>query len=212
MLGIVLLALAAVIGLGFGVFAIAKGVANEGTVNVQDSLGTVSTQVFLDFDQKVITGTQASAAIKTFEGKPYSVLISTKALAGGQKIASVADRPTGSGAYIFDDNQGNRYINYNAVLATASNGTLPSQINGGSTLSSASSTPSSAILQMKNGTLISSFGFALKSTDGTIVFDNAIGGLSKSGNAEFIPNNTKFQANLVKDASGAIMGIALKQI
>ena len=30
MLGIVLIALAAVIGLGFGVFSIAKGVANEG--------------------------------------------------------------------------------------------------------------------------------------------------------------------------------------
>ena len=49
MLGIVLIALAAVIGLGFGVFSIAKGVANEGTVNVQDNLGTVS-----EYEQKLI--------------------------------------------------------------------------------------------------------------------------------------------------------------
>ena len=42
MLGIVLIALAAVIGLGFGVFSIAKGVANEGTVGVQDNLNVVS--------------------------------------------------------------------------------------------------------------------------------------------------------------------------
>ncbi len=42
MLGIVLIALAAVIGLGFGVFAIAKGTANEGTTNMQDTLNAVS--------------------------------------------------------------------------------------------------------------------------------------------------------------------------
>ena len=36
MLGIVLIALAAIIGIGFGVFAIAKGVANNGVTNVQE--------------------------------------------------------------------------------------------------------------------------------------------------------------------------------
>ena len=38
MLGIVLIALAAIIGLGFGVFAIAKGTANEGVTQVQENL------------------------------------------------------------------------------------------------------------------------------------------------------------------------------
>ena len=45
-INIVLAACAAVIGLGFGVFSIAKGVANEGTVNVQDNLAVVSDSSF----------------------------------------------------------------------------------------------------------------------------------------------------------------------
>lgn len=221
MLGIVLLALAAVIGLGFGVFAIAKGVANEGTVNVQDSLGTVSTQVFLDFDQKIITGTQAVSAIKTFEGKPYAVLISTKALMGNQPIASATDRPAASPAYIVADGTGTsslKYVNYNAVLSSNASGAKPATVAGGGTVQTV--TPASgSTLTLQNGTFIAPFGFALTTANaatgeagGGIVFDQAIGGIYKSGNAEFLPSGTKFRANLIKDKSGAIMGIVLSQI
>ena len=208
MLGIVLLALAAVIGLGFGVFAIAKGVANEGTVNVQDSLSTVSTQVFLDYDQKVITGTQAFAAIRTFEGKPYAVLIATKAFMGNQTIATPADHPS---AYIVQDStaNGTSYINYNAVLGTDAAGTAPSTIAGGTNKTGAA-VSASARLKLENGIFIAPHGFALKS--GEILYDNYTGGLSKSGNAEFIPSNTKFKANILKDQSGAILGVVLSQI
>lgn len=77
MLGIVLIALAAVIGLGFGVFAIAKGVANEGVVNVQDNLGAVSDSAYTDYDNKIVTGTQVKAAYNSFKGKPVAILINT---------------------------------------------------------------------------------------------------------------------------------------
>lgn len=208
MLGIVLLALAAVIGLGFGVFAIAKGVANEGTVNVQDSLSTVSTQVFMDYDQKVITGTQVHSAIRTFEGKPYAVLISTKALMGNQSIATVADHPS---AYIMQDSttQATSYINYNAILGVDAAGTSPSTILGGTNKTGAGVSTASRI-KLENGVFIAPHGFALKS--GEVLYDNYTGGMSKSGNAEFVPTNTKFHANLLKDQSGAILGVVLSQL
>ena len=69
MLGIVLIALAAVIGLGFGVFAIAKGVANEGVVNVQDNLGAVSDSAYTDYDNKIVTGTQVKQHITVLKVK-----------------------------------------------------------------------------------------------------------------------------------------------
>lgn len=205
MLGIVLLALAAVIGLGFGVFAIAKGVANEGTVNVQDSLSTVSSQVFLDYDQKIITGTQAVSALKNFEGKSYAVMIQTKALAGGQSIASAADHPT---AYVFSDNQSRKFLNYNAVLGKDAAGTATSSIAGGTNVSAGTGT--AATLTMENGTYKAPFGFALK--NGEVLYDNSTAGIYKSGNAEYIPSNTKFQANVIKDGSGAYVGIVLRQL
>lgn len=208
MLGIVLLALAAVIGLGFAIFAIAKGVANEGTVNVQDSLGAVSTQVFLDYDQKVVTGTQAASAIKTFEGKPYAVLINTKAMAAKQKIASQSDRPKGQEAYFISDGK-YAYLNYNALLAVDSSGN-PSKtvVSGGNAAPSPSGTGE---ITLKNGAFVADYGFAVDN-NGDVLYDKATGGVFKSGNAEYIPSNTKFQANLLKDKSGAIMGVVLRQL
>jgi hypothetical protein len=204
MLGIVLLALAAVIGLGFGVFAIAKGVANEGTVNVQDSLSTVSSQVFLDYDQKIITGTQAISAMKNFEGKPYAVLISTKALMQDQLIAPAVDHPK---AYLTGD-ANTTFIAYNAVLAANPDGGAPVSITGGTKRQSLGL--ATTYISLINGTYVAPFGFTL--LDGNVVYDNNTGGMYKSGNAEFVPTSTKFQANVIKDKSGAYVGIALRQM
>lgn len=206
MLGIVLLALAAVIGLGFGIFAIAKGVANEGTVGVQDSLGSVSQQVFLDYDQKIITGTQAVSALKTFEGKPYSVLISTNAIKGNQKVAGAADRPDG---IHFSTDGKTVYVNYNTVLASDSGGESITTTVPSAGLAAPSSV-TKPIVTLKNGAYTAANGFALD--NGEVKFDKATGGIFKSGNAEYIPSSTKFQANLLKDKSGANIGIVLKQI
>lgn len=211
MLGIVLLALAAVIGLGFGVFAIAKGIANEGTVNVQDSLGTVSSQVFLDYDQKIVTGTQALSGLKTFEGKPYAVLIATKAIQGatGAKVS-----PTHK-AYAVQETAGKpKFINYNAVIAMAPGGgdwtgvsKVDGTVSGGASISD---TLAQDLITMTNGSYIIQNGFA--SVGGNIVLDKETGGLFKSGNGEYIATSAKYQANLIKDASGNIVGIALEQI
>ena len=79
MLGIVLIALAAVIGLGFGVFSIAKGVANEGTVGVQDNLAGVQDSAFEDYNDKIVTGTMVKSALQSFQGKSVAILINTTA-------------------------------------------------------------------------------------------------------------------------------------
>lgn len=208
MLGIVLLALAAVIALGFGVFAITKGVANEGTVGVQDSLGTVSSQVFLDYDQKVVTGTQAISGLKTFEGKPYAVLFGTTAM----KSASAKIAPDhkaypistatarGTGVPVF--------LNYNAVIAGGAGGALPSTrttgASGGDTVTTLNN-----LIKFENGSYFIENGLA--STNGNIVFDKEIGGIYKQGNAEYVATSAKYKANLVKDRSDNIVGIALEQ-
>ena len=79
MLGIVLIALAVIIALGFGIFAIAKGTANEGVTKVQTNLANVQASEFTDYDQTVVTGTQAKSSISNFEGKPVAILIATSA-------------------------------------------------------------------------------------------------------------------------------------
>ena len=78
-LGIVLIALAVLIGLGFGIFQISKSVANDGVGDVQSELDSVSQSTFTTYDQTTITGTMASSAVSDFEGESVAVLVSTQA-------------------------------------------------------------------------------------------------------------------------------------
>ncbi len=86
-LGIVLIALAVLIGLGFGIFQISKGTANTGVNNVQSELDSVSQSQFTTYDQTTITGTMARSAVTDFEGENTAVLIATQAWVNVQENA-----------------------------------------------------------------------------------------------------------------------------
>lgn len=70
-------------GLGVGASLIKEGLSNEGVVNVQDNIGTVSESMFTDYDQKIVTGTQVVSAYKKFQGKAVAILINTQAMTKG---------------------------------------------------------------------------------------------------------------------------------
>ena len=201
MLGIVLIALAAVIGLGFGVFAIAKGVANEGVVNVQDNLGAVSESAFTDFDQKIVTGTQVMSAYKQFQGKAVAILINTQAMTKG--VSSYKEHEN---IYMFEIGVKN-YVNYNAILSPDAEGNLPDAAKGGDALDETGSSG----LNLKDGIVSTENGFSID-TNGKVIFDTAIGGFTKAGNSEYISSSAKFDANLIKDLSGQIVGVAFSQL
>ena len=185
MLGIVLIALAVIIALGFTVFSIAKGTANEGVTKVQTQLINVQASEFTDFDQTVITGTQVKSAISNFEGKPVAILIQTAALVNVTGGAGEYDdylRET-------DEAEAKEYINYNAILAE---GSAPHLI-------------------ASNGKYLAEEGFEVLA-NGNIVFFNAIANINKSGMREYVNPGSKFNANLVIDPSGTTIGIVFKQI
>lgn len=77
-LGIVLIALAVLIGLGFGIFQISKGTANSGVNDVQKELDNVSKSTYSSYDQTIITGTSLKSAMSSFSGSPVAILISTQ--------------------------------------------------------------------------------------------------------------------------------------
>ena len=211
MLGIVLIALAAVIGLGFGVFSIAKGVANEGTVGVQDNLNAVSDSAFEDYNDKIVTGTMVKSAVQNFAGKSVAILINTNAmdkdvktyaqhktlavwdLAKGGAMAPAATQGTqnkGLGA-VTDDAVGlGHFVNYNALLDQASG---------------------SKKMQLTDGVYVTDCAFALDTTTGKVLYDNTVGGFSRTGNCEYLSPSAKFTANLIKDTSGTAIGIVFEQ-
>lgn len=225
MLGIVLIALAAVIGLGFGVFSIAKGVANEGTTNVQDNLGTVSESSFEDYNDKIVTGTMVKSAVTTFQGKSVGILINTtamdkevkpyanhetirvyKVLEAGESTMEV-EEVSGSATKIGDIEtlKGNShyYINYGALfsggLDAESNG-VGDDIGGDGTIA------------LKDGVYnAKQLAFAVDPANGKVLRDDSVGGFGRTGNCEYLAPTAKFTANLIKDEAGTTIGIVFTQ-
>lgn len=222
MLGIVLIALAAVIGLGFGVFSIAKGVANEGTVGVQDNLGSVSDSAYDDYNDKIVTGTMVKSAITNFKGKSCAILVNTTAmdnkvvtytahekcnfmlLKNGAIDATYGITQLAGGAAQTKkaDKGEHYYINYNALFGT-------------STIADGAITKiektDGCTLALKDGVYnASGMPYALDGT-GKVAFDYSVGGQSRTGNCEYLNATAKFDANLIKDETGTTIGIVFTQ-
>lgn len=225
MLGIVLIALAAVIGLGFGVFSIAKGVANEGTVNVQDNLGTVSESSFEDYNDKIVTGTMVKSAVTNFSGKSVGILINTTAMdkqvkpyashqslqvyslkESGKTTITKATQILGEDEYLgnIPTDGTHYYVNYNALFgSTAETEDGVTEVTWGREGGS---------LELKDGIYqADGVGFAVDKLSGKVQFDNSVGGFSRTGNCECLSSTAKFDANLIKDTSGTTIGIAFTQ-
>jgi len=214
-LGVVLIALGVLIAIGFGVFAIARETANEGVTGVQENLNVVSQSAFTDYDQKVVTGTQVVSAYNNFSGKPYAILIATQAT---QKVADpVGDKPNLSGgsgvaaAYgdggpqcaVYTNSEGKAvvFINYNALLT-----------NDEATGAGGVQTPGKLALKYVDNSFRTTKQSFATSSDGQILFNNTTSNISKSGMMEYVPSGGRFQANLIKDDSGTILGIAFEQL
>lgn len=232
-LGIVLIALAAIIGLGFGVFSIAKGTANEGVTSVQENLNAVGDSAFSDYDQRIVTGSQVLSAYRNFAGKNYCILIATQAIkdsVNGDTDSSHID-PTAAGiaaAYgaswnppaVISFGYENDAINDTVKTTKKSDGTTDVAlmfVNYNALLTDAkagkvgqNATATKASIGFDSTCYRATNGF--RTTNGAVEFNNTSVNLSKSGMAEYIPTGARFQSYLVKDASGTIMGIAFEQI
>lgn len=190
-LGIVLLILAAVIVIGFGIFAIAKSTANEGVVGVQDALGAMSESAYNDYDQKTVSGTQVLSAYNTMNGKPVAVIVKTC--------------------------KGN-WVNYNALVAPFASGTAVSQIAApfsGITKDATSKQYSSSVSFFDKTSASVETNLVLSSdpdiSKRVVLYNNVTTDMQKSGNSNYVTGTAKFSAYLVKDPGDTIVGIVFIQ-
>lgn len=210
MLGVMLLTLAAVISIGFGIFEIAQGIASKGVSSVQTSLNTVSNGAFDPYNQQVVTGTQVLDAFKTFAGEPVALLVDTLALSNGQPTAPSTEHTNPAGVYFvsLDNGTSANYIDYNAILASDPAGAPATNVAAGISDTSVVGSP---VLDQQNGYWQVLDGFATTS-GGTVLTDDDFGGLYQTGSAEYIDPNSKFNATLLKSTSGNFVGISFQQI
>lgn len=225
MLGIVLIALAAIIGLGFGVFSIAKNTANEGVTGVQENLGAVGNAAFTDYDQKIVTGTQVNSAYNNFQGKPYAILIATQATKDKSATtgASTGNILQGAGIDAAYTNSGNYVPLVFAYKDSSLGGVFDSKTSNGTNIQLTSFNYNALLKHTLAGTTSSSSKIyfdgncwratqGFEAVSGKIIINGITGNIAKSGMMEYVPSGARFQAYLIKDQSGTIMGVAFEQL
>lgn len=197
-IGVVLIALATVIMLVFGVFSIAKGVANEGTVQNQDAVANFVNSAMDDYNDKVVLGREVLSLLEK-KGE-LSIFVSTNRMKVGKPVSQNKDLNV-------QFCNGRPYVNYGTLMSLAHTDSETLQTIPANT----------AVSQLEDtflleGGLIYTEGYYCLTVEGMLVQNNDIGNCRKQGTIEYIENSSKFEANLIKDISGAVIGVLFTQV
>lgn len=230
MLGIVLIALAAIIGIGFGIFAVSKNTANSGASNLQDSINRVNESFFDDYNQKRVTGAQVKMCLQQLQGKPYAIIVHTLQ-SEGNRITTTAhtqvlkwmnpgdsynsaqlvknallsvDGITRAGYYRSDSG---KYWWANAKLGIA-NGFNTTSNGGQATLNSSLSATNHLVYEND----VYKTNYTFWSVKGNVQYDTDFTSFNTVGDSCYIANNSKFKANLMYNLSNNIVGIVFVQL
>ena len=189
--GVVLLALAVLIGVGFGVFSIARNTANDGVVGVQDALGAMNESVFNDYDQRTMSGTQVVSAYNTFNNKPIAIIVKT---CRGE------------------------WVNYNALITpfSATNNRQLAAPFRDVTLEAASRQYNVTTSYFDRTTAGLEVAYIMSDGGGdvsrrVVLFNNVNADMTRNGNQNFVSPTARFSSFLIRDAGGDTIGIVFVQ-
>ena len=94
---IAIIAVVALMALGFAVFTISKRMANNSQNDLVNQLSDISQSLYTDLDQQIITGARLKQVVKQAATTDCAILINTLALSGATvNIGSVKDALPGS--------------------------------------------------------------------------------------------------------------------
>ena len=203
-LGTALFAFGFVLVIGLGIFTVGKKVTNDGAEKVQNQLQVIQQTEFEDYDQKVVLGTKVKSAYTTFAGKEYAILVTTSTM--------LAKEEGGIGLPI---NHANWDDIKKSVLIAQGGNQMTQEINGEDKdvwCLNYNAVLDDDSVYNENGDYIAPNGLKADDTTGNVLYFNTVANMSKQGTAEYVPSGAKYQANLIKDASGNVIGIVFIQL
>ena len=177
-IGIGLVILCFLIAIVLSLLTVVKNITNSGANQLESGLGQMMSTTYDDYDQKLVTGTKVTSAIKLFSSEAVGIVVITG------KCAS--DGPKGGYCY------GAQLSGYTSE--TTADG-----------VSFKCDTLANAL--KKNGT--DTYFTAVQASPLTYCTNTKP--ISKSGGAQFVRDNGKFLAELIKDDTGTIIGICFTQ-
>ncbi len=215
--GITVILVAALVATVLNLMVMSNSLLSGGQTTLQSGIDSVSTQEFATYDNTKVSGTAVQTALSMFQGRDVAIIIETKAFA-------VLNTKTTA-------------INYGAILTKdgqASNGSanMPAQVS--SSTNSTFSTPTTTFITSQAKTayeimykdeahsestqsLWREDGAAfytgyLHNTNGLVDTSYDVIGTTELGNSAYLLSSARFSSVLIKDPSGAIIGIFFRQL
>lgn len=233
-LGIVLIAIAVVITLGFGIFAVGKRLANSGQNDLVSQVDQISQSTFTDLDQQVITGTRLKGVINQLSSGNYAVLLNTLALRNCYLDSAKVNGDLKSSPDFYEKAIVNTnypstsskgtpakntfFVNYNALLGDAdptynklTYGVTDGKITGLAGKTDAVADTSTEHLIMKDGVFTTQYEFQTDSI-GNVAKNIRQSDFNKQGSTMFIADAAQFNSYCIKDSTDNYVGLAFVQV
>jgi hypothetical protein len=220
-LGTKLIMFVAIIGLALVAFLVGKNLVNTGVDSMETSVASVNDSRFSDYDKKVVRGRAVKSAIDNFANSEVAIVVCTLKMADANGSALTSENLVNydekstvqakiSGASMNNSAGGTLEspigINYNALLADVGNNySFTDESNADNNIYG-----NPVSLTMSNGYVTFDGDFAQDSS-GNVAFDLNTTNITKKGSGEYISDSASFNANLIKNSAGEIIGILFMQ-
>ncbi len=202
MIGVVLMALAAVIGLFWGVFTLSKTTINDGTTNVQEKIMQFEDLNWETYDDKEVLGREILSLHTTSTYDDIAILVHTVRMNDGVVISKDNDR------YV-QFYKGEPYVNYGAILGVLGTDRIEDMneylLEKGTAVRKTEDS-----LEQKAGAIYTD-AVLCRDDLGYVTKDDSVTALKRDGTIEYINEKTTFDSMLIYDVSGAVVGVLFRQ-
>lgn len=191
-IGIGLVLLVAIVAIVMQLLKMVKSQANSGSTALQDSFEKVAESDFDGYDQVEKTGTDVSAAVKIFEGRPVAVIVQT------------TKQRAGNAAY-----------NYGALLSGATQEDDTVAARGKLTKTTITDTEAEEAAEATIAPWKAHSGYIaelkIDASTGKYEYNTNYAPLDKTSTDSFVRSSGRFMSYLIKNDSGENIGIFFQQ-
>lgn len=230
--GITVILVAALVATVLNLMVMSNSILNGGQTTLQSGIDSVATQEFAPYDNVKVSGTQVNTALSLFQGRDVAIVIRTKAL---EKLL-MGKTTTGGDGYVINYGallcpgltDGNKPImvgTTNGQGATIANdggyGTSPGfdadkaktiYGNNGAALFCGMTDGNSKTGIIRQNAGDPFYEGLLYTRSGMVDTSYNIVGATTIGNPQYLLSSARFESVLIKDSTGAIIGIYFRQV
>ena len=217
-MGTKLIMFVAIIGLALVAFLVGKSLINTGVDNMESSSKSINDSRFSDYNKKIVKGRAVKSAIDTFQNEEVIIHVHTLS-EGSTDIAASGDYAGYTGTKKPADTALQSWLGRDVddnTLATNIEGAVFDS-NAGIGKGKSWAVNYNALLDGKNrvtakdGGYVYDADFMTDPTTGAVQYNLNTKYLTKKGTPEYIADGSSFDAALIKNSSGEIVGIVFSQ-